>query len=204
MSRFKENCYLKYVLGALPPPVPVFFQQSNIPEIAFIGRSNVGKSSLLNALTYTKNLARTSNTPGKTQQVNFFIIEKFLTLVDLPGYGYAKISKGEHYKWSELIEYYFTNAVNLKTILILIDGRHGWKNIDIEAVKWVSSFNIPWSAVFTKADKKSKPFNLLEEELNTICAHKKLFLPLEYFYISSVTKIGLDQLRGYLKKVATT
>ena len=106
--------------------------ESDRPEIAFAGRSNVGKSSLLNALTNRKDLARTSHTPGRTQQLNFFDLGGKLYLVDMPGYGYAKVSKKQRKEWTDLIFDYLRGRPNLRSVYILVDGRHGLKDSDIE------------------------------------------------------------------------
>jgi GTP-binding protein len=123
------------------------------PEVAFAGRSNVGKSSLLNALTGRKTLARTSNTPGRTQEINFFLLDERLCLVDLPGYGYARASKGEIGRWNRLIEDYLRGRPNLKRVCLLIDARHGLKPSDEVVMASLDKAAVSYQAVLTKADK---------------------------------------------------
>ena len=126
------------------------------PEFAFIGRSNVGKSSLINMLTDRKNLAKTSNTPGKTQLINHFIINENWYLVDLPGYGFAKISKSIRKKWEGMIQNYLLHRTNLLSTFILIDSRLEPQKIDLEFISWMGEKGKPFVLLFTKTDKLSK------------------------------------------------
>lgn len=123
------------------------------PEYAFIGRSNVGKSSLINMLTGRKALARVSNTPGKTKTLNFFDVDQSWYLVDLPGYGYAKISKKMRAKWEKMIERYLMERRSLICTFVLIDSRHELQQIDLEFINWLGERRIPFSIVYTKTDK---------------------------------------------------
>ncbi|SEF78035.1 ribosome biogenesis GTP-binding protein YihA/YsxC [Algoriphagus boritolerans] len=125
-------------------------------EIAFIGRSNVGKSSLINMLTGVKELAKTSQKPGKTQLVNHFMINDRWYLVDLPGYGFAKVSKDRKVKWEKMISSYLTSRSNLCGVFVLIDSRLEPQTIDLEFVNWCGEQNVPFVLAFTKADKQSK------------------------------------------------
>jgi GTP-binding protein len=139
-----------FVTGAadpkgLPPP--------GVPEIAFAGRSNVGKSSLINALAGRKALARVSNTPGRTQQVNFFTVDEKMMVVDLPGYGYAAAPKDTVAGWTDLIKLYLKGRVTLRHVLLLIDGRHGVKPNDHEIMTLLDRAAVPYQIVLTKADK---------------------------------------------------
>lgn len=125
-------------------------------EIAFIGRSNVGKSSLINMLTGVKELAKTSQKPGKTQLINHFMIDNRWYLVDLPGYGFAKVSKDKKVKWEKMISEYLTQRANLCGVFVLIDSRLEPQAIDIEFLHWCGDENVPFAIAFTKADKQSK------------------------------------------------
>ncbi len=133
--------------------------EPELPEIAFAGRSNVGKSSLINTLLNRKALARVSHTPGRTQQLNFFLIGKKFYLVDMPGYGYAAVSKSKIKIWSRLIEDYLKGRVPLKRVFLLIDSRHGFKSSDIAVMEMLDKAAVSYQIVLTKADK-SKPSEL--------------------------------------------
>lgn len=168
------------------------------PEFAFIGRSNVGKSSLINMLCNRKGLAKTSSTPGKTQTLNLFSINKNVLFCDLPGYGYAKVSKVQRVKFSRMIQHYLTKRPNLVNLFILIDLRIPPQEIDIEFINSCGGQNIPFSIVGTKADKLSKT----ELEKNRKALEDKL---LEYweelpplFITSSEKKWGKDELQQYM------
>jgi GTP-binding protein len=126
-----------------------------LPEFAFIGRSNVGKSSLINALTNRKGLAKTSQKPGKTQLINHFIINSEWYLVDLPGYGYAQTSKKNRAAWEKFIRRYLVERKNLQCVFVLVDSRHEPQKIDVEFCCWLGEQGIPFMLLFTKADKHS-------------------------------------------------
>ena len=123
------------------------------PEYAFIGRSNVGKSSLINMLTDRKNLARVSGSPGKTITINHFVVDETWFLVDLPGYGYAKRSKAERAKWEKMIRNYILKRTNLLNVFLLIDLRHPPQSNDLEFMEWLAMSQIPFTILFTKSDK---------------------------------------------------
>ena len=127
--------------------------EDGLPEIAFAGRSNVGKSSLINALTGRKALARTSNTPGRTRQINFFQLGDRLMLVDLPGYGYARAAKTEIAGWTKLIHDYLQGRVGLRRLCLLVDGRHGLKDSDRKLMELLEQAAVPYRVVLTKVDK---------------------------------------------------
>ena len=129
------------------------FPPDDRPEVCFAGRSNVGKSSLLNAITQRKSLARTSNTPGRTQQINYFSVSNKLYIVDLPGYGYAKAPLHEVKKWQKLVFSYMSGRRNLKRIFLLIDIRHGIKSNDIEIMNLLDEAAVNYQIIFTKCDK---------------------------------------------------
>jgi GTP-binding protein len=128
----------------------------NLPEYAFIGRSNVGKSSLINMLVNRKDMAKTSGKPGKTQLINHFIINENWYLVDLPGYGYAQVSREKREKWEGFIRNYILNRTNLMCMFVLVDSRLSPQKIDLEFMDWLGENNIPFVIVFTKMDKLSK------------------------------------------------
>lgn len=132
---------------------PKQYPESQLPEIALAGRSNVGKSSFINTLINRKNLARTSSKPGKTQTLNFYLIENSLYFVDVPGYGYAKVSKTERAKWGEMIETYITSREQLRAVVSLVDMRHDPSVEDIQMYEFLKYYNIPVIVVATKADK---------------------------------------------------
>ncbi|MBC8042930.1 MAG: YihA family ribosome biogenesis GTP-binding protein [Rhizobacter sp.] len=127
--------------------------KDGLPEIAFVGRSNVGKSSMLNALTEKKGLARTSGTPGKTREINYFLVNQKFYFVDLPGYGYAKVSKTEQEKWRELIASYLQDREELKLVVLIIDARHPNLEIDLEMQEFLYFYGRRYAVVRTKADK---------------------------------------------------
>ncbi|MEO6521204.1 MAG: ribosome biogenesis GTP-binding protein YihA/YsxC [Mucilaginibacter sp.] len=134
-------------VSKLPPPV--------LPEYAFIGRSNVGKSSLINMLVNKHGLAKTSQTPGKTQLINHFLINEKWYIVDLPGYGYARISKSKKEDWNKFIRTYLDKRESLQCVFVLIDSRLEPQKIDLEFCNWLGEKSIPFSLIFTKADKQS-------------------------------------------------
>ena len=127
--------------------------KTEFPEFAFIGRSNVGKSSLINLITNRKELAKVSKTPGKTQTINFFLIDESWHLVDLPGYGYARVSKSTREVFSKMIKYYLTHREQLLNVFVLIDSTISPQKIDLEFINWLGEMRIPFSVIFTKSDK---------------------------------------------------
>lgn len=129
------------------------YPNSSIPEIAMVGRSNVGKSSLINKVLNRKNFARTSSKPGKTATINFYNIDKKVNLVDLPGYGYAKVSKNEQLAWGEMINHYLENRVQLNLIFLLVDSRHLPTNDDLMMLEWIEHYDIDYYVIATKTDK---------------------------------------------------
>ncbi len=168
--------------------------EPNLPEYAFIGRSNVGKSSLINMLTNNKKLAKTSGTPGKTQLINHFIINDNWYLVDLPGYGYAKVSKKDRNKFNQLITGYLKNRKNLVNVFVLVDSRHEPLKNDLEFMRFLGENEIPFSIVLTKADK----LNSAKLGKNLAKYKKKMLQQWEYlptFYVtSSTSKLGRDEI----------
>jgi GTP-binding protein len=141
-----------HAIAALPSQYP----KDDLPEIAFAGRSNVGKSSFINAMINRVNLARTSSKPGKTRTINFYIINESFRFVDLPGYGYAQVSMSEREKWAKFIETYLTTRKNLKEVILVVDMRHEPTNLDKMMYEWIKSFGFRGLVIATKADKISK------------------------------------------------
>lgn len=169
-----------------------------MPEYAFIGRSNVGKSSLINMLCNNNKLAKTSATPGKTQLINFFLINENWQLVDLPGYGYAKKSKALRESFSTLIIDYCTKRENLVCLFVLIDSRLPLQQIDLEFLEWCAKNNIPFSIIYTKADKNSK--NELAKNIFTIeNSLKKIWDELPNTFVSSAEKhVGKEDILEFI------
>ena len=170
----------------------------NLPEYAFIGRSNVGKSSLINMLANHEKLAKTSGTPGKTQLINHFIINNAWYLVDLPGYGFAKVSQSQRRSWEQMIENYLRKRENLVNIFVLIDSRHTPQKLDIDFVNQLGEWQIPFALVFTKADKSTQA----ETSRNIKSFLNKLretweFLP-AHFVSSTVKKMGRDAILAFI------
>lgn len=164
----------------------------NRAEIAFVGRSNVGKSSIINALTNRNKLAKVSQTPGKTRLINFFIINDDFYLVDLPGYGYAKVSKSEKESWGKTIETYLTSREQLKRVVLLVDSRHKPTGDDILMYKWIKHFGYDVIIVATKSDKLSR--NELKKNEKIVKETLELTTEDKLYFFSSVSKDGRDQL----------
>lgn len=166
------------------------YPQDEIPEIALAGRSNVGKSSFINTLLNRKNLARTSGKPGKTQLLNFFNIDDKLRFVDVPGYGYAKVSKTERAKWGKMIEEYLTSRENLRAVVSLVDFRHEPSADDVQMYEFLKYYEIPVIVVATKADKIPRG----KWNKHELVIKKKLDFDKndDFIVFSSVNKDGLD------------
>ena len=170
-----------------------------LPEYAFIGRSNVGKSSLINMLTNRKSLAKTSGRPGKTQLINHFIINNDWYLVDLPGYGYARVSKSSKKTFQKFITNYFEQRQQLVSAFVLVDIRHKPQPIDLEFMQYLGEQQIPFSIIFTKADKL-KP-KAIDKHVEDYCNDMLQFweeLP-PYFITSSSKKIGQHEVLGFIE-----
>lgn len=172
--------------------------KNTIPEYAFIGRSNVGKSSLINMLTNRKSLAKTSGRPGKTQLINHFIINKNWYLVDLPGYGYAKVSKSAKKTFQKFITQYFSLREQLVSAFVLVDIRHKPQPIDLEFMQWLGENGIPFSIIFTKADKlKPKAIEKHVADYKAIMLEAWEEMP-NYFITSSLKDIGKEAVLEYI------
>ena len=172
-----------------------------LPEYAFIGRSNVGKSSLINMLTNHKGLAKTSSKPGKTQLINHFLINKEWYLVDLPGYGYAKVSKQSKKTFQQFITDYFKKRRELVCAFVLVDIRHEPQKIDLEFMQWLGENAIPFAIVFTKADK------LTEKQIQEhVASYSEILLQQweempPYFSTSSENRLGKEDLLSYIETI---
>lgn len=177
--------------------------ETTLPEYAFIGRSNVGKSSLINAMMNNKYLAKTSQTPGKTQLINHFLVNDNWYLTDLPGYGYAKVSKSLRKDFEKLITNYILNRPNLVNLFVLVDARHTPQKIDLEFIQWCGESGIPFSLVFTKADKLKpnaaiKNVDDYQEELS------KTWDELPQIYLTSAEKKeGTDDILTFIEETNT-
>ncbi len=175
------------------------YPEDTLPEVAFAGRSNVGKSSLLNTLTNRKNLARVSGTPGKTRTINFFQINDAFRIVDLPGYGYAKLSKSATADWGNMMESYLANRENLRCVIQLVDIRHEPTAQDVQMYQWLQHYGLDGVVVATKADKISR--NQLRAQMNLIrktlgMSQDDIVLP-----VSSLKKTGYEDLWNVIEQI---
>ncbi len=175
--------------------------QTNLPEYAFIGRSNVGKSSLINMLTQRSKLAMTSSTPGKTLLINHFLINKSWFLVDLPGYGYAQKGKKTIEKIKRIIEHYVLERLQLTCLFVLIDSRLDPQKIDLAFIQWLGENGIPFAIIFTKADKQSQSKTLqnVNKFLNTLKEEWEELPP--YFISSAEKKTGRTEILAYIDSI---
>ncbi len=171
------------------------------PEFAFIGRSNVGKSSLINMLTSNSKLAKTSASPGKTQKINHFVINNQWYLVDLPGYGYAKVSKSQRAVFRKMIDDYILNRQNLVNLFVLIDCRHEPQEIDVDFINWLGESRVPFTIIFTKADKIGP--NVLKAKVEAYKEHLlQMWETLPDMLVSSaVSKMGQEEILNYIEKI---
>lgn len=188
MSSIKD---IKFIKSAVKPQD---FPPADKPEVAVVGRSNVGKSSLINAI-FKKSVAKVSATPGKTRLINFFSFSDQLYFVDLPGYGFASVSKSERLNWQKMIEGYLLNRENLKLVIMLVDSRYPPTQLDFLMKEWLESYDIPYIIVATKADKlnqseKAKVKKIIKETLQL--EHDRIFLT------SAKEGIGIGELIGYI------
>lgn len=174
--------------------------EATLPEYAFIGRSNVGKSSLINAMMNRKDLAKTSGTPGKTQLINNFMVNEDWYLTDLPGYGYARVSKVQRKDFEKLITNYILNRRNLVNLFILIDIRHTPQNIDLDFIQWIGESGIPFSIVFTKADKMKPNAAIANVEKYKEELHKTWEDLPEIYVTSAEKKEGCEEILSFIDK----
>jgi GTP-binding protein len=171
------------------------------PEYAFIGRSNVGKSSLINMITGRPNLAKTSQRPGKTQLINHFLINELWYLVDLPGYGWAQASKSDKEKWAQMTKEYLRYRENLYCVFVLIDSRHEAQPADLSFMQWLAESQIPFAIIYTKTDKQSKTKTqaLIEQYKAKMLEQWEEMPP--YFISSSVSNEGKESILAYIKQL---
>lgn len=174
--------------------------EPNLPEYAFIGRSNVGKSSLINAMMNHKDLAKTSQTPGKTQLINHFMVNENWYLTDLPGYGYAKVSKSIRKDFEKLITNYILNRKNLVNLFVLVDSRHKPQAIDLEFIQWCGESGVPFSIVFTKVDKLKPKAAIKNVEDYKTELHKTWEDLPEIYVTSAEKKEGCDEILDFIQK----
>jgi GTP-binding protein len=171
------------------------------PEYAFIGRSNVGKSSLINMLTRNAKLAKTSNTPGKTQLINHFLVNGGFYIVDLPGYGFAKVSQTTRGAWEKMISNYLQKRMNLQTVFVLIDSRHEPQEIDLAFIRKLGEWQVPFNIVFTKADKSTQRDAAKHARLFIEAMKQEWeFIP-RSFMTSAVKFLGRKELLGYMEEL---
>ncbi len=193
---FSKEC--KFVVGAnnfsaIPQGVGDF------PEFAFVGRSNVGKSTLINALVNRRGLARTSNTPGRTQQINIFLLADVLYLADLPGYGYAGVSKAMRKSWGSLISSYLKTRYGLKRVFLLVDSRRGIMQKDEEMMEMLCFYGVVFQIILTKIDKLNKAeLEAVEKDTYEKANHFPAMYP-EIICVSADKKIGINKLRNQIE-----
>lgn len=179
--------------------------ESSIPEFAFIGRSNVGKSSLINYLANQKSLAKVSSKPGKTRIINRFLMDKTWHLIDLPGYGFAKVSKKSRDRFDEMITDYLKKRKNLVSAFILIDLRHPPQSIDLEFVEWCGISEVPFQLAFTKSDKVKKTEAQMNLELFKAAMYQQGWSEIPNCFITSSTKhVGGEEILGFIEKHLST
>jgi len=168
------------------------YPNTEVPEIAFAGKSNVGKSSMINALVNRRNLAKTSSQPGKTQTLNFYNINDEFNFVDLPGYGYAKVSKAEQAKWADMIDLYLHSRQELKEVILLVDIRHEPGRNDLLMYEWIKNFGFKGYIIATKADKLSKSQQI--KSLNNIKKTLQIKDIGLIYQFSSTSKLGVEEI----------
>ncbi len=174
------------------------YPTDGLPEFALVGRSNVGKSSLINTLIQRKALARTSSQPGKTQTMNFYRINDLFYFVDLPGYGYAKVSKRDRERWGRMIEHYLTTRQNLRSVLLLVDFRHPPTEDDVTMAQWLQYYRLPYAVIATKKDKVRS--SQMQKNRKLIGERLKLKKEDHLFLFSALTRDGKEEVWSYIKE----
>jgi len=193
MLKIKNVKFIKSVTNLNDSPKPA------LPEIAFVGRSNVGKSSLVNCLVNIKNFARVSKQPGKTQTINYFSVDERFYLVDLPGYGFAKVSKQAQKGWQKFLEDYLLNSRQLRMLMLLIDSKVGPKENDRQLVEWLEYHKIPYRIIATKADKISKSARATQAKLIQGKLNQNPQEPLIFF--SAKDRTGRQEILKFISEI---
>jgi GTP-binding protein len=201
MQTKKTSIFTKEIKFLSAATKPENLQHFTLPEIAFFGKSNVGKSSLINFICARKNLARVSKTPGCTKQINFFSIADDFILADLPGYGFSRVSKSISSQWEKLIVHYLHSRANLNNIILLIDARRNLKDNDFQIIELILQNNRIFDLVFTKVDKITNQ-ELLELKNNTINSVGSYGHIPNIFFTSSKSQQGAEELRRYIQKIS--
>ena len=186
---FSKECkFITSMLSYKPAPLP------NLPEFVFFGRSNVGKSSLINSLLNRRKLALVSSTPGKTRMLNFFELEQILLLVDVPGYGYAKVSKEQHSQWEKMILSYLDRSQNIATIFLLIDARRDLQDSDHALLDLLNGMDVNYHLIFTKTDKLNiSEINILKQKMLQLFGAEN-----QYILTSIKSKQGIEELQNLI------
>lgn len=194
---------IKSAVFAISAPDLKSCPRSDLQEYAFIGRSNVGKSSLINLIAEKKDLAKVSDLPGKTKLINFFTINGNWTLVDLPGYGYAKVAKTDRLEFNSAVRDYLSQRSNLARVFVLIDSRHPPQDMDLQFIHWLSKNNVPFSLVFTKIDKQGvqQSRNVIENFVRVMATATDEKPTI--FATSATTKSGRSDLLAFIEKSLT-
>lgn len=179
------------------------YPEEGRPEIAFAGKSNVGKSSLINYMTNNKKLAYVSKQPGKTRLINYFLVNDSFYLVDLPGYGFARVSKTEKESWARMMEQYFAVAKNLRALVILVDIRHKPTQDDLQMIEWAAHYGVPFMIAATKADKiaKSKRYHYAVQMAKHIEAAVDLDMEFLIVPVSASGKLGKEKVLDYIEQM---
>jgi GTP-binding protein len=198
MPLSEKKMHVKSTVFIKSATKPAQYPESDLPEIAFAGRSNVGKSSLINVLVNRKKLVRTSSTPGRTQLINFFDVNEAFTLVDLPGYGFAKVPLDVKRQWGPMMETYLSSRANLQCVVLILDIRRIPRDEDLQMLTWLRTFSVPPLLVVTKCDKVSK--NERERQMGLI-AKELAVSKSELIPFSALSREGLDEIWIRIEKL---